>query len=37
MFERMLLLLLDRFLEGADVLAIQDLDGEDVTGIIPEN
>ena len=37
MLERVLLLVLDRFLEGADVLAIHDLDGEDVTGIIAQN
>jgi hypothetical protein len=36
-FERVLLLILDYFLEGADVLGIFDLDGEDATGVIAEH
>ena len=37
MFERMFLLVLYRFLEGADVLRILDLDCEKVTGTVAEN
>jgi hypothetical protein len=36
-FERVLLLILDYFLESADVLGTLDLDREDVPGIITEN
>jgi hypothetical protein len=37
MFERMLLIILNRFLERADVLGTLDLDRENVTGVIAEN
>ena len=37
MFERVLLLVLDRFPEGADVLGTQNLDREDMTGVIAEH
>jgi hypothetical protein len=35
--KRVVLLVLNRSLERADVLCIHDLDGEDVTGFIAEN
>jgi hypothetical protein len=37
MFIQRILLLLDRFLEGADRLGVGDLHWEDTTGVIPEN